>query len=193
MRLLCISTNILLVLSPQQHYSSSCWNEPGFRAAHIRCIKKSRGVGRKENCFDGIVIRSIIAINISLFSFSYQKLIQLLPFRRKHFQINSLPFSLPLFTSDLCGPTAQRDFFIKFCRELERQLNYRQQAAFQKRAIIKTVCPGIPAESGQTPAMPSRGRSCSPRPGWQVRHPDTPPPLPGNILKPPVRILNQAN
>lgn len=47
-----------------------------------------------RNCFDSIVIRSLIAINIPLCSFSYQKLIQLLPFRRKHCEINSLPFSL---------------------------------------------------------------------------------------------------
>lgn len=63
---------------------------------------------KKENCFDGIVIRSLIAINIVLCSFLYQKLIQLLPFRRKHCEINSLPLSLHQFTSDLCGPTHEQ-------------------------------------------------------------------------------------
>lgn len=38
---------------------------------------------REENCFDSIVIRTLLAANLTLCSFFYQKLVQFLPLRRK--------------------------------------------------------------------------------------------------------------
>jgi len=67
-------------------------NEPGFRAAHTRCVKNPEEK-TNENCFDGIAIRSLIAMSISLCSVLYLKLTLLSPFRRKH--SHYLPSLLP--------------------------------------------------------------------------------------------------
>lgn len=64
---LCISTNSLLLFFPPVTLFGER-NEPGFRAAHIRCVKNPEEK-TNENCFDSIAIRSLIALRISFVHF----------------------------------------------------------------------------------------------------------------------------
>lgn len=95
-------------------------NEMSLDSEQLSTGVKNPDEKRNENCFEGIVIRNLTAIKIILCSFLYQKLIQLLPFRRKHCKISSLPFSLPQFTSDHSRPTAPPGCFSCFDSELEQ-------------------------------------------------------------------------
>lgn len=107
------------------------WNEPGFRAAHNRYVKNP-DEKTHENCFEGMVIRKLIAIKIIFCSFLNQKLIQLLPLRRKHCRMSSLPFSLPQFSGDHSRPKAPPGCFSCFDSELEQPRSHHCGSKFPK-------------------------------------------------------------